>query len=120
MTTSTTSISVFLFHYRFEAKRVIIRQGHKAENFYFILSGTGKQIHIMLIKTITKRITECDWLADPLSANAKYRAGYASYLCNWTVYRLCLSNWTVPFIYACEIGLYLQAKLDSTYFYCHY
>ncbi|RMX44894.1 hypothetical protein pdam_00012566 [Pocillopora damicornis] len=25
---------------RFEAKRVIIRQGHKAENFYFILSGT--------------------------------------------------------------------------------
>lgn len=27
--------------FRFEAKRVIIRQGHKAENFYFILSGTG-------------------------------------------------------------------------------
>ena len=27
---------------RFEAKRVIIRQGHKAENFYFILSGTGE------------------------------------------------------------------------------
>lgn len=26
---------------RFEAKRVIIRQGHKAENFYFILSGTA-------------------------------------------------------------------------------
>ena len=30
-----------LFLFRFEAKRVIIRQGHKAENFYFILSGTG-------------------------------------------------------------------------------
>lgn len=26
---------------RFEAKRVIIRQGHTAENFYFILSGTA-------------------------------------------------------------------------------
>jgi len=26
---------------RFETKRVIIRQGHKAENFYFILSGTA-------------------------------------------------------------------------------
>jgi len=26
----------------FDAKRVIIRQGHMADNFYFILSGTGK------------------------------------------------------------------------------
>lgn len=26
---------------QFEAKRVIIRQGHKADNFYLILSGTA-------------------------------------------------------------------------------
>ena len=35
----------FNLHFRFEAKRVIIRQGHKAENFYFILSGTGEDKH---------------------------------------------------------------------------
>ena len=26
---------------RFEPKRIIIRQGHQAQNFYFILSGTA-------------------------------------------------------------------------------
>ena len=29
------------FTYRLPAKRTIIRQGHNAENFYFIISGTG-------------------------------------------------------------------------------
>jgi len=28
--------------YRYEADRVIIRQGHRAQNFYFILSGKGQ------------------------------------------------------------------------------
>ena len=32
----------------FEAKRVIIRQGHTADNFYFILSGTGKYNCVVL------------------------------------------------------------------------
>ena len=30
-----------LFHFSFEARRIIIREGHMADNFYLILSGTG-------------------------------------------------------------------------------
>ena len=30
---------------------MIIRQGHKAENFYFILSGSGKQHHTVNFRT---------------------------------------------------------------------
>ena len=41
-TTLTFVFDIYYFDFRFEAKRVIIRQGHTAENFYFILSGTGK------------------------------------------------------------------------------
>lgn len=41
-TTLTFFFDIYYFDFRFEAKRVIIRQGHTAENFYFILSGTGK------------------------------------------------------------------------------
>lgn len=29
-------------YFSFAAKRMIIRQGHKADNFYLILSGTGR------------------------------------------------------------------------------
>ena len=42
---ATLPLIQFNLHFRFEAKRVIIRQGHKAENFYFILSGTGEDKH---------------------------------------------------------------------------
>jgi len=33
--------SFHFFYFRVASKRVIIRQGHDAENFYFILSGTA-------------------------------------------------------------------------------
>ncbi|XP_041357807.1 cyclic nucleotide-binding domain-containing protein 2-like [Gigantopelta aegis] len=38
---------------RFEAKRVIIRQGHTADNFYFILSGTAV-VTVLETNSITK------------------------------------------------------------------
>ena len=34
----------FIFHFSVPPKRVIIRQGHYAENFYFILAGQGMLI----------------------------------------------------------------------------
>jgi len=34
-------LSTWTFTNRFEPKRVIIRQGHRAETFYFILYGTA-------------------------------------------------------------------------------
>ena len=37
-----------------------------------------------------------------------------------TVYAFCLSNWTVPFTVYVRARCNTQAKLDSTYFYCHY
>lgn len=48
----------FNLHFRFEAKRVIIRQGHKAENFYFILSGTGKDKHKHIARISTNLMIE--------------------------------------------------------------
>lgn len=40
-----------LFCCSFEDKRVIIRQGHMADNFYFILSGTGTHSFYQLMST---------------------------------------------------------------------
>jgi len=47
-TTLTFVFDIYYFDFRFEAKRVIIRQGHTAENFYFILSGTGKTAGLLV------------------------------------------------------------------------
>lgn len=39
-----TSLEIQFVHvfYRIGPKKPIVRQGHHAESFYFILSGTGK------------------------------------------------------------------------------
>lgn len=46
----TYTETVTCFFFSFEDKRVIIRQGHMADNFYLIISGTGRDhFHIRFI-----------------------------------------------------------------------
>ena len=55
MTYQYKTLNFFHCISRIPAKKVIIRQGHRAENFYFVVSGTGKfqskttQISVVLI-----------------------------------------------------------------------
>ena len=49
-------IPILLFSSSVPPKRVIIRQGHYAENFYFVISGSGRWFRFIVRNLVSYRI----------------------------------------------------------------
>jgi hypothetical protein len=57
LSASWCNLSVNFPDARYDAKRVLLRQGHYAHNFYFILSGSGKTLFTSVANLFERLLT---------------------------------------------------------------